>query len=97
MVSEGICRTSVIRIAALGGVRRALEHIRAIPNSAELNRKLAEKVLEMPVLAIGAGLSFGKYMAEGARRFARHVSGLVAQRSRIGFPKSVPIGFQNGC
>jgi pimeloyl-ACP methyl ester carboxylesterase len=76
--------------AALGGVRGALAHIRAIPNSAELNRKLAEKVLEMPVLAIGAELSFGKYMAEGARRFARHVSGLVAERSGHWIPEERP-------
>jgi hypothetical protein len=32
-----------------------------IPSSAALNRKLAEKKLEMPVLAIGAELSFDKY------------------------------------
>ena len=76
--------------AALGGVRGALAHIRAIPSSAALNRKLAEKVLEMPVLAIGAELSFGKYMAEGARRFARHVSGLVAERSGHWIPEERP-------
>jgi len=35
--------------AALGGVRGALAHIRAIPSSAPLKRKLSEKVLEMPV------------------------------------------------
>jgi pimeloyl-ACP methyl ester carboxylesterase len=76
--------------AALGGVRGALAHIRAIPSSAALNRKLAEKSLEMPVLAIGAELSFGKYMAEGARRFARHVSGLVAERSGHWVPEERP-------
>ena len=76
--------------AALGGVRGALAHIRAIPSSAALNRKLAEKVLEMPVLAIGAELSFGKYMAEGARRFARQVSGLVAERSGHWVPEERP-------
>ena len=76
--------------AALGGVRGALAHIRAIPSSAALNRKLAEKELEMPVLAIGAELSFGKYMAEGARRFARHVSGIVAERSGHWIPEERP-------
>lgn len=76
--------------AALGGVRGAMAHIRAIPSSAALNRKLAERVLEMPVLAIGAELSFGKYMAEGARRFARDVSGLVAERSGHWIPEERP-------
>jgi pimeloyl-ACP methyl ester carboxylesterase len=76
--------------AALGGVRGALAHIRAIPSSAALNRKLAERVLEMPVLAIGAELSFGKYMAEGARGFARHVSGVVAERSGHWIPEERP-------
>jgi len=76
--------------AALGGVRGALAHIRAIPSSAALNRKLAEKDLEMPVLAIGAELSFGKYMAEGARRFARHVSGAIAERCGHWIPEERP-------
>jgi len=76
--------------AALGGVRGAMAHIRAIPNSAALNRKLSEKALEMPVLAIGAELSFGKYMAEGARSFARHVSGAVAERSGHWIPEERP-------
>src|SRR5215469_2789721 len=76
--------------AALGGVRGALAHIRAIPGSAALNRKLAEKELVMPVLAIGAEVSFGKYMAEGARRFARHVSGQVAERSGHWIPEERP-------
>jgi hypothetical protein len=57
---------------------------------ADLNCKLAEKELEMPVLAIGAELSFGKYMAEGARRFARHVSGLVVERSGRWIPEEPP-------
>jgi pimeloyl-ACP methyl ester carboxylesterase len=76
--------------AALGGVRGALAHIRAIPNSATLNRKLSEKKLEMPVLAIGAELSFGRSMAEGARRFAHHVSGAVAERCGHWIPEERP-------
>jgi pimeloyl-ACP methyl ester carboxylesterase len=76
--------------AALGGVRGALAHIRAIPSSAVLNRKLAERVLEMPVLAIGAELSFGKYMVEGARRFARQVSGAIVERSGHWIPEERP-------
>jgi pimeloyl-ACP methyl ester carboxylesterase len=76
--------------SALGGVRGALAHIRAIPSSAALNRKLAEKKLEMPLLAIGAELSFGKYMAEGARRFAHNVSGAIAERSGHWIPEERP-------
>jgi pimeloyl-ACP methyl ester carboxylesterase len=76
--------------AALGGVRGAFAHIRAIPRSAALNRTLSEKDLEMPVLAIGAELSFGKYMAEGARRFARRVSGAVAERCGHWIPEERP-------
>ena len=71
-------------------VRGALAHIRAIPTSAALNRKLAEKKLEMPVLAIGADLSFGKYMAEGARRFAHNVSGAIAERCGHWIPEERP-------
>jgi len=61
-----------------------------IPSSAALNRKLAEKKLEMPVLAIGAELSFGKYTEEGARTFACHVVGVVAERTRHWIPEERP-------
>jgi hypothetical protein len=67
-----------------------LAHIRAIPSSAALNRKLVEKKLEMPLLAIGAQLSFGKYMAEEARRFAHNVSGAIAERSGHRIPEERP-------
>lgn len=66
--------------AALGGTRGALAHIRAMPQSAALNRKLSARRLSMPVLAIGAALSFGTHMAEGARHFAERITGAVAER-----------------
>jgi predicted TIM-barrel fold metal-dependent hydrolase len=45
--------------AALGGVRGALAHIRAIPSSAALNRELAAKKLEMIVIGhMGETLPF---------------------------------------
>jgi len=75
---------------ALGGVRGALAHIRSIPKSAELNRKLSERKLAMPVLAIGAELSFGEYMAEGARKFAENVSGAVAEKCGHWIPEERP-------
>jgi pimeloyl-ACP methyl ester carboxylesterase len=67
-------------LAGLGGVRGALAHIRAMPQSAALNRKLSQRKPSMPVLAIGAELSFGARMAEGARQFADRVTGAVAER-----------------
>jgi len=77
--------------AALGGTRGALAHIRAIPRSAELNRQLSERKLTMPVLAIGAALSYGPHMADGARQFAEHVTGVVAERSGHWIPEERPV------
>jgi pimeloyl-ACP methyl ester carboxylesterase len=76
--------------AALGGVRGALAHIRAIPRSAALNRTLAVKRLAMPVLAIGAALSYGPRMEEGACRFADDVTGLVAEQCGHWVPEERP-------
>ena len=45
-----------------------------------MNKKLAQQRLQMPVLAIGAELSYGERMAEGARLFADDVKGAVAER-----------------
>jgi microsomal epoxide hydrolase len=71
---EAYTRTFV----AVGGVRGALAHIRAIRQSAALNQSLSERRLTMPVLAIGAALSFAEHMEEGARQFANSVTGVVA-------------------
>jgi len=75
---------------ALGGVRGALAHIRAMPRSAALNRRLAERRLAMPVLAIGAALSYGARMEEGARRFADDVVGMVAEQCGHWIPEERP-------
>jgi pimeloyl-ACP methyl ester carboxylesterase len=77
--------------AAVSGVRGALAHIRAIPQSAALNRKLSERRLTMPVLAIGAALSFGEHMEEGARQFANSVMGAVAERCGHWIPEERPV------
>jgi len=44
----------------------------------------------MPLLAIGAELSFDKYMAEGVRRFDDNVSGAIAERSGHWIPEERP-------
>jgi pimeloyl-ACP methyl ester carboxylesterase len=80
-----------VRFAAVGGVRGALAHIRAIPQSAALNQKLSERRLTMPVLAIGAALSFGEHMAAGARQFADNVTGVVAERCGHWVPEERPV------
>jgi pimeloyl-ACP methyl ester carboxylesterase len=77
--------------ASVGGVRGALAHIRAMPQSAALNQKLSERRLTMPVLAIGAALSFGENMAAGARQFADNVTGVVAERCGHWIPEERPV------
>jgi pimeloyl-ACP methyl ester carboxylesterase len=77
-------------LAAVGGVRGALAHIRAMPQSAALNEKLSKRRLSMPVLAIGAVRSFGEHMEEGARQFANSVTGVVAERCGHWVPEDRP-------
>jgi pimeloyl-ACP methyl ester carboxylesterase len=76
--------------AALGGVRGAISHIRAIPQSAAYNRKHSEKKFSMPVLAIGGSKSFGQSMAEVAAQFAEHVTGAVPERCGHWIPEERP-------
>jgi len=76
--------------AAPGGIRGAAAHIRAMPESAQINRRLAERKLPMPVLAIGGELSFGAGMLNGARQFAQDVRGAVAERSGHWIPEERP-------
>jgi pimeloyl-ACP methyl ester carboxylesterase len=45
----------------------------------------------MPVLAIGAALSFAEHMEEGARQFANSVTGVVAQRCGHWVPEERPV------
>jgi pimeloyl-ACP methyl ester carboxylesterase len=76
--------------AAPGGIRGAAAHIRPMPESAEINRRLSERKLSMPVLAIGGELSFGAGMLNGARQFAQDLTGAVAERSGHWIPEERP-------
>src|SRR5215472_460557 len=78
-------------LATLGGIRGALAHIRAMPQSAEHNRSLSARKLAMPVLAIGSAISFGKHMEEGARQFAESVTGAVVGRCAHWIPEERPV------
>jgi pimeloyl-ACP methyl ester carboxylesterase len=78
-------------LAALGGIRGAFAHIRAMPKSAEHNRSVSGRKLAMPVLAIGSTMSFGKHMEEGARQFAEDVTGVVAEKSGHWIPEERPV------
>jgi pimeloyl-ACP methyl ester carboxylesterase len=74
-----------------GGVRAAAAHVRAMPKSAELNRRLAGRKLPMPVLAIGGEISFGSSMAQAAYRYAENVTGVTAERSGHWIPEERPV------
>lgn len=76
--------------AAPGGIRGAAAHIRAMPESAVINRRLSERKLPMPVLAIGDELSFGAGMRNGARQLAQDLTGAVAERSGHWIPEERP-------
>jgi pimeloyl-ACP methyl ester carboxylesterase len=78
-------------LASLGGIRGALAHIRAMPQSAAHNRRISARKLAMPVLAIGSAMSFGRSMAEGARQFAENVTAVVAERSGHWIPEERPV------
>jgi pimeloyl-ACP methyl ester carboxylesterase len=77
-------------LAALGGIRGALAHIRAMPQSAEHKRTLSARKLAMPVLAIGSAMSLGKLMEEGAGQFAESVTGVVVGRCAHWIPEERP-------
>ena len=77
-------------IAALGGVRAAAAHVRAMPESAQLNRRLSRRKLTMPVLAIGGEISFGPRVADAARQFAKHVTAAIAERCGHWIPEERP-------
>lgn len=75
--------------AALGRVRGSFGPY-PIPESAALNRKLSERKLRMPVLAIGAELSYRQYMAEGAKTFTENVAGVISERCGHWIPEERP-------
>jgi pimeloyl-ACP methyl ester carboxylesterase len=82
--------TYVESLAAPGGVRTAAAHVRAMAASAQINRKLSERRLTMPVLAIGGAISFGSRMADAARLFADDVTAAVADRCGHWIPEERP-------
>jgi pimeloyl-ACP methyl ester carboxylesterase len=61
-----------------------------MPESAQINRRLSERKLSMPVLAIGGELSFGTGMLNGARQFAQDLIGAVAERTGHWIPEERP-------
>ena len=69
------------RLAAPGALRGGLEHYRAFPVDAEHNREHARTKLPMPVLAVGGETSMGAGAEQMVRPLARHVRGLVIERS----------------
>lgn len=75
-------------LAAPGGLRGALTHMRAIPRNMEaLN---AGSALAQPVLAIGGALGYGTAIADGVKKFAENVQGLVAEESGHWVPEEQP-------
>jgi pimeloyl-ACP methyl ester carboxylesterase len=78
-------------VAAPGGVRSAAAHVRAMPESASLNRRLAAQRLMMPVLAIGGEISFGGRMTDAARHFAENVTQAVAEKCGHWVPEERPV------
>ena len=75
-----------------GGIRGALAHIRAMPESASLNRQLSAPKLSAPVLAIGAELSFGSGMEKAALAFAETVTGWLLNVAATGSRRSARPG-----
>jgi pimeloyl-ACP methyl ester carboxylesterase len=61
-----------------------------MPESAVINRRLSERKLSMPVLAIGGELSFGAGMLNGARQFAQDLTGAIAEHSGHWIPEERP-------
>jgi hypothetical protein len=62
----------------VGGVRAGVAHIRAAPESARVNKRLAQSKVPTPVLAIGGEISLAS--KEVARDFAETVTTVVADR-----------------
>jgi hypothetical protein len=71
-------------------VRGALAHVRAIPQSAAHNKRLSQRKLPMPVLAIGGAKSFNQSVAVAARQFADDVTGAVVDYCGHWIPEEQP-------
>jgi pimeloyl-ACP methyl ester carboxylesterase len=61
-------------LASPGGLRALLDTYRAPFSNAATNRELAQRTLEIPVLAIGAREFYGEYVGEQMRRVATRVT-----------------------
>jgi hypothetical protein len=89
--ADAVIDRYVAAFAAPGGIRGAASHLRAIPVSADQNRRLSQRKLAMPVLAIGAAASYGGGMAAGARLCAENVSAAVPERCGYWIPEERPV------
>lgn len=69
------------RLAAPGALRGGFEHYRAFPVDAGHNREHARTRLPMPVLTMGGALSIGDLLEKAIKPLARHVRGVVIERS----------------
>jgi len=58
-----------------GGMRGGFNFFRAFPQDELRNRELAKRKLEMPVLALGGGSSYGPRIVEHVRNVATNVQG----------------------
>lgn len=76
-------------LAALGGLRGAIAHMRAISRNMKAMNAGGVK-LSQPVLAIGGALGYGTAIADTIKAFAGNVEGLVAEESGHWLPDEQP-------
>jgi pimeloyl-ACP methyl ester carboxylesterase len=69
----------VASFSAPGAMRASMAHYGALFTDLEHNQENAKTPLEMPVLALGGAMSFGKYTEVSARRVAKDVRGGVIE------------------
>lgn len=69
------------RLAAPGALRGGFEHYRAFPTDAGHNREHARTKLPMPVLTMAGEFGVGDRLEKAIRPLARHVRGVVIERS----------------
>ena len=67
----------VAAFSAPGAMRASMAHYGALPLDLEHNRENAKRPLEMPVLALGGEMSFGRGVEKSLRQVARDVEGGV--------------------
>ena len=69
----------VASFSAPGAMRASMAHYGALFTDLKHNQENAKKPLEMPVLALGGSMSFGKLAEVSARRIAKDVRGGVIE------------------